>query len=102
MVSIDSFPPHASLRLCVCEVKHASNNFQFRSRVRTVDPGEALDDDGAPSKVSGLQGGVLSAGPLAVVLISHHHPLNAVGLQDKETLGHILGAQSSPLTRQHN
>ena len=46
----------------------------------TVDSGEALDDDGASSKVSWLQGGVLSARPFSIVLISNHHPVHSIGL----------------------
>lgn len=46
-----------------------------------VDSGEALDDYGSSSEVARLQGGVLSAGALAVVLITHHNPVLAVGLE---------------------
>lgn len=46
----------------------------------TVDPGKALDDDGSSSQVSRLQGSVLPAGPLSVILISNHHPVHCTGL----------------------
>lgn len=46
----------------------------------TVDSGEALDDDGASSQVSRLQGGVLPAGPLSIVFISNHNPVHLTGL----------------------
>lgn len=45
-----------------------------------MDSGEALHDDGSSSQVSWLQGGVLSAGPFAVVLVSNHHPVLSTGL----------------------
>ncbi len=46
----------------------------------TMDSGKALDDDGASSKVSWLQGSVLSAGALSIVLVSNHHPVLSIGL----------------------
>lgn len=45
-----------------------------------MDSGEALDDDGSPSEVPGLQSCVLSAGALAVVVISNDDPGHTVGL----------------------
>lgn len=45
-----------------------------------MDSGKALDDDGASSQVSWLQGGVLSAGSLSVILISYHHPVHSISL----------------------
>lgn len=49
----------------------------------TMDSGKALDDDGASSKVSWLQGSVLSAGPFPIVLVSNHHPVLSIGLDYK-------------------
>lgn len=46
----------------------------------TMDSGKALDDDGASSKVSWFQGGVLSAGPFSIVVVSNHHPVLSIGL----------------------
>lgn len=51
-----------------------------RALCSTVNPGEALDNDGSSSQVPRLQGGVLSAGALAIVVISHHDPGHPVGL----------------------
>lgn len=45
-----------------------------------MDSGKALNDDGASSKVSWLQGSMLSAGPFSVVLVSNHHPVLSIGL----------------------
>ena len=49
-----------------------------RAEFHTVDSGEALDDDGAAAEMPGLEGGVLPTATLAVVLVSHHHPLLAL------------------------
>lgn len=53
----------------------------------TVDSGEALDKDDPASKVSGLQGSVLSAGSLSVVIITHHHPGQTVSLVGRTEKG---------------
>lgn len=45
-----------------------------------MDPGEGLGDDGAGAQVAGLQRGMLAAAALAVVLVAHHHPRDALGL----------------------
>ena len=59
-----------------------------------MDPGKGLDNDGCPSKVPGLQGSVLTAAPLAIVVLPKHHPGHAVGLQEA---GHSLaGYYPSP------
>ena len=49
----------------------------------TVDPGEALGDDGPAPEVARLQCRVLPARALAVVLISDHHPPDAMCLSGK-------------------
>lgn len=49
-----------------------------------MNSGEALDDDGSPSKVPGLQSCVLSAGALTVVVISNDDPGHTVGLKYNE------------------
>ena len=46
----------------------------------TVNSGEAFDNDGTSSQVPWLKGGVLPAGTLAIVVISHHHPRQTIGL----------------------
>lgn len=51
---------------------------------RTVDPGEALDEDDPASQVSGLQGCVLSARALPIVVIPHNHPRQTVSLAGAE------------------
>lgn len=45
-----------------------------------MNSGEALDDDGSSTQMSGLQRGMLSAGPLTVIVVSNHHPVHTVGL----------------------
>ena len=49
----------------------------------TVDSGKALDDDGASSQVPWLQGSMLSAGSLAVVFVSNHHPVHSISLDKR-------------------
>lgn len=49
----------------------------------TVDPGEALGDDGPAPEVARLQGRMLPARALAVVLISDDHPPDAVLLSER-------------------
>lgn len=51
-----------------------------------MNSGEALDDDGSPSKVPGLQSCVLSAGALTVVVISNDDPGHTVGLNYNEDM----------------
>jgi glyoxylase-like metal-dependent hydrolase (beta-lactamase superfamily II) len=58
-------------------------------------PGEALDDDGASTKMAWLEGSVLARGALAVVLITHHHPASAGGLVGARRRRH-----RAPLARQ--
>ena len=47
----------------------------------TMDPGKGLDNNGCSSEVPGLQGSVLTAAPLSVVVLPKHHPGHFVGLQ---------------------
>lgn len=51
-----------------------------------MDTGKGLDNDGAATKVTGLQGGMLAGRALAVVVVADGHPLDAVGLV---VAGHI-------------
>lgn len=46
-----------------------------------VDSGKALDYDGSSSEVARLQGSMLPAGALAVVLVTHYYPVLTVGLE---------------------
>lgn len=48
-----------------------------------MDPGEALGDDGPTPEVAGLQCRMLPARALAIVLISNHHPPDAMFLSGK-------------------
>lgn len=45
-----------------------------------MDSGKALNNDGAASKVSRLQGSMLSTGTFSIVLVSNHHPVLSAGL----------------------
>lgn len=49
----------------------------------TVDPGKALGDDGPAPEVARLQRSMLPARALTIVLISDHHPPDAVFLSGK-------------------
>lgn len=49
-------------------------------QVGFVDPGKALGDDGPAPKVARLQRSMLPARALTIVLISDHHPPDAVFL----------------------
>mmetsp|Transcript_7113 Transcript_7113/g.10670 ORF Transcript_7113/g.10670 Transcript_7113/m.10670 type:complete len:313 (-) Transcript_7113:1449-2387(-) len=46
-------------------------------QVGLVDTSKASGNDSDSAQVPGLQGGVLAAGPLPIVLVAHHHPLHA-------------------------
>ena len=50
-----------------------------------MDPGKGLDNNGSPSQVPGLQGSMLSAAPLAIVMLPKHHPRHVIGLQAWDT-----------------
>lgn len=52
-----------------------------------MNSGKALDDDDPASQVTWLQGGMLSAGALAVVLVTDHNPGQTILLQTGEEEG---------------
>lgn len=54
--------------------------FSFVPLKLTMDSGKALDNDGTSSKVTWLEGSVLSAGPFSIVLVSNHHPAFSICL----------------------
>lgn len=47
-----------------------------------MNSGKALDNDGSSSQVAWLQGSVLPAGALPVVVISHHNPGKTISLHN--------------------
>ncbi len=49
----------------------------------TVDPGEALDDDGTAPQVARLERRVFTTAALAVVVVSDHHPRLSAFLRAK-------------------
>lgn len=56
------------------------NLFFSHAMTLTVDSGEALNGDGASFQVSRLLGSMLSAGSLAIVLVTNYYPARSVSL----------------------
>jgi hypothetical protein len=64
----------------ICGVCKSDGQQALLLEVGFMDARKRLDEDSKATQVPGLQRSMLAAGPLTIVVVSHHNPANAFSL----------------------